>query len=158
LPQDSAPTLNALAREKGLEAIGRLVPILQSAQGEIRAEMMLRLAELYVQQGRSLYLEEMAACTDKESCDNSVSRSWQERSIALSEAVVQGYPRSERADQATYFLATVLDDLGRKDEAADTFRRLVKVYPDSSFAPDAWLLLGVYYFDTQQDAYKALSA
>ena len=49
------------AMEKRLEGIRLLKGLLQKAEGDRKAEMMLRLADYYFQQGRYLYLREMGA-------------------------------------------------------------------------------------------------
>ena len=62
------------AEAKRLESIRYLKEILggeDAPQGETRAEMLLRLADLYFQQGRYLYLGEMAAYDKKyDACFN----------------------------------------------------------------------------------------
>ena len=89
-----------LAEEKRMESIRRLKELLSGGvKGETKAEMMLRLADLYFQQGRYLLLKEMAAfdveyerCFNDENCnpdnmqpDISGSRDWQNKSIKLYE-------------------------------------------------------------------------
>lgn len=162
-----------LAEAKRLESIRFLKDLLAegSAEGERKAEMMLRLADLYFQQGRAIYLREMKRfddevdrCFNIEGCDieaiqadNAESREWQLKAIRLYEHILEHYPRYARADEATYYLASALGDIGRADEGNDYFIRLVKLFPDSSFVPDAYVQIGEYYFD-HDNAYKALLA
>jgi tetratricopeptide (TPR) repeat protein len=161
-----------MAAQKRLESIRRLKELLsKGVQGETKAEMMLRLADLYFQQGRYLYLNEMAEfdkaydiCFNTDGCelqrlqpDNAVSRTWQEKSIKLYEGILRNFTRYSRADQATFYLGAAHQDLGRLDEAIGSFKRLVKLYPQSSFVPDAFVLIGEYYFD-KNNAYQALRA
>ncbi|MEL6344999.1 MAG: tetratricopeptide repeat protein [Myxococcota bacterium] len=164
----------ALARQKRHESMDFLKDILanRAPKGQQKAEMMLRLADLYFEEGRDIYLTEMAgyqegydACFNDETCnvenypeaDNTESRSWQERSIKLYKAILQNYPSYARADEATFYLASALSDLGRKEEAVNEFTRLVRTYPKSGYVPDAYVLIGEYYFDNN-NAYKALLA
>jgi len=166
-------TYAQLAEAKRMESIDRLKGLLsKGVADDTKAEMMLRLADLYFQQGRYLYLKEMAAydkqqdaCYNTPGCDadalkadNSGSREWQERSIKLYQGILQNYPRYARADQATFFLGSALNDVGRQQEAADAFKELVKLYPESDFIPDAYVLIGEYYFDVENNAYGALKA
>ena len=161
-----------LAEEKRMESIRRLKELLAGGvKGETKAEMMLRLADLYFQQGRYLLLKEMAAfdveydkCFNDENCqtlnmqpDIAGSRDWQNKSIKLYEAILQNYPRYGRADQATFFLGSALADTEREDDAANAFKKLVKLYPESSYVPDAYVLIGENYFDND-NAYGALRA
>jgi len=161
-----------LAEEKRMESIRRLKELLSGGvKGETKAEMMLRLADLYFQQGRYLLLKEMAAfdveydkCFNDENCqpdnmqpDISGSRDWQNKSIKLYEGILRNYPRYGRADQATFFLGSALADTEREKEASDAFKKLVKLYPESSYVPDAYVLIGEHYFEND-NAYGALRA
>ena len=161
-----------LAEEKRMESIRRLKELLSGGvKGETKAEMMLRLADLYFQQGRYLLLKEMAAfdveyerCFNDENCqpdnmqpDISGSRDWQNKSIKLYEGILRNYPRYGRADQATFFLGSALADTEREKEASDAFKKLVKLYPESDYVPDAYVLIGEHYFDND-NAFGALRA
>jgi tetratricopeptide (TPR) repeat protein len=157
-----------MAEEKRLESIRRLKELLsRGVEGETKAEMMLRLADLYFQQGRYLYLKEMGAfdvkyeaCFNDENCDlegmepdNSGSNDWQRKSIKLYESILRNYPRYARADQATFYLGSALQDVGDKGQAVEAFKKLVKLYPQSSFVPDSYVLIGEYFFDND-NAYE----
>jgi tetratricopeptide (TPR) repeat protein len=162
-----------LAESKRLESIRFLKELLAegTAEGERKAEMMLRLADLYFQQGRAIFLREMwlfdqevDRCFNIEGCDieaveadTAESRDWQLKAIRLYEHILEHYPRYARADEATYYLASALGDIGRAEEGNDYFKRLVKLFPDSHFVPDAFVQIGEYYFD-HDNAYKALLA
>jgi TolA-binding protein len=162
-----------MAEQKRLESIRRLKELIirPGVEGETKAEMMLRLADLYFQQGRALYLREMAdfdkaydACFNTEGCapdeiapENANSQSWQKKSIKLYSNILQSYPRYGRADQATYFLGAAHQDLGHQEEALKSFKKLVKLYPQSTFVADAFVLIGEYYFE-ENNAYQALRA
>ncbi len=163
-----------LAEQKRMESIDRLKDLLsQSPEGDRKAEMMLRLADLYFEQGRSLYLEEMetyqvaydqcfntakdpSEC-DKMNPDNAGSGSWYGKCIKLYEAVLRGYPRYARADQATFYLGMTHQEMRKPEDALSAFQKLVKLYPDSSFVADAYLMIGDYYFE-KNDAFPALRA
>lgn len=160
------------ARAKRLESIEYLKKIIAEnpVEGDKKAEMLLRLADLYFEQGRDQYLLEMKAfdtkfdaCFNTEGCntetlkpDNTESQKWQERSIKLYQQILASYPRFARADEATFFLGSALMDVGRKPEGVQHFDNLTKTYPDSKFVPDAYILMGEYYFD-DNNAYKALT-
>ncbi len=161
------------AMEKRLQSIDFLKELLSEpdVKGERKAEMMLRLADMYFQQGRYLYLREMAGfdqeyekCFNNEACnpelmkpDNTESQEWQEKSIKLYQQILRNYPRYQRADEATYYLASALQDVGRRKEAVQYFTTLVKSYPDSGYVADSYVQIGEYYFD-ENNAYKALLA
>lgn len=161
------------AKAKRLEAINRLKGLLGSpnVDGDRKAEMMLRLADLYFAQGRDIYFGEMEKfdaeydrCFNTEGCvpdnispDNRGSRQWQERSIKLYQQILKSYPTYARADQATFFLGSAQTDIGEQKAGVGSFKRLIKMYPDSGFKTDALILIGEYYFDANE-AFPALKA
>ena len=121
------------AREKRRQEMDFAKELLSrgTMQGEQKAEMMLRLADLYFQEGRDYYLQEMSAyekefdaCFNNPKCDSSVmkadntqSAQWQGKSIKLYRQILQNYPTFARADEATFYLASALQDTGKKKEA-----------------------------------------
>ncbi len=162
-----------MAQQKRYESIEKLKGLLsQNVGGETKAEMMLRLADLYFEEGRYLYLKEMEAfdqqydaCFNADGCEpdrlkpnNEASRKWQEKSIKLYEGILKSYPRYARADQATFFLGSAYKDLGMEEEAADAFKKLVKLYPESQYLPDAYVQIGEYYFEIKGEPFPALKA
>lgn len=171
--EDLQSEYQKLAEQKRLESIDRLKALISSttAEGDQKAEMLLRLADLYFQQGRYLYLQEMAAfdvefekCFNTEGCstdklkpDTVKSRDWQEKSVKLYEQILRNYPRYTRADEAIFYLASAQQDMGRREDAVEQFTALVKQYPESVWVPDAYVNIGEYYFETD-NAYKALLA
>ncbi|MCK6506560.1 tetratricopeptide repeat protein [Myxococcota bacterium] len=173
IQQAQSEAYRAAAREKRREAMGFLEDILANRPpaGVQKAEMMLRLADLYFEEGRDLYLTEMSEfqaaydkCFNTDGCnaegmvaENTESRKWQNKSIKLYRIILQNYPQYQRADEATFYLGSALQDIGEKDEAVKEFNNLVRTYPDSSYVPDAYVLIGEYYFDNN-NAYKALLA
>lgn len=157
-----------------MDAINRLKALLAEApQGDRKAEMMLRLSNLYFEQGRAKYFEEMAAyqkeyddcfrtAENADTCDkiklqSDTSRTWFSSTIKLYEAILKSYPRYTRADEATYYLGMTYQEVGEREDAKEAFTKLVKLYPTSNFVPDAFVLIGEYYFD-KNDAFPALRA
>lgn len=161
------------AEEKRLEAIAKLKSLLGDAEGSRKAEMMLRLADLYFEQGQAKYFGEMEGYQkwyddcftnspdpdecDKRQPDHTKSFSWYGKSVKLYEAILKGYPRYERADQATFYLGMTYLELTRREDALASFKKLVKLYPTSQWVPDAYVLIGEYYFD-KNEAFPALRA
>ena len=163
-----------------MESIERLKQLLKDSvlEGDQKAEMLLRLADLFFEEGRFLYQGEMEAysaefdkCFNTPKCepdkipqDHAASASWQERSIKLYRQILQNYPQFQRAHEATFYLGQALNEIAnatgdakRRDESNLELTRLVKTYQDSRFIPDAYLLIGEYYFD-KNEAMKALTA
>jgi len=163
-----------------LESIDRLKQLLKDSpfEGDKKAEMLLRLADLYFEEGRFLYRGEMETyqaafdtCFNTPNCkpddisqEHGPSSSWQEKSVKLYRQILTNYPQFARADEATFYLgqalgevANAMGDTKRRDEANVELTRLVKTYPESRFIPDAYLLIGEYYFE-KNEAMKALMA
>jgi tetratricopeptide (TPR) repeat protein len=140
-------------------------------EGDRSAEMMLRLADLYFQEGRDIFMGEMEkyeaefdACFNNPNCstedmkaDNRRSHKWQAKSVRLYKRILQQFPNFRRADEATFYLATALQDTGDRPKGIEYFKTLVRSYPDSGYVPDAFVQIGEYYFD-ENNAYRALQA
>ena len=56
-------------------------------------------------------------------------------------------PMSSVVDEALFFLAFMLNDLGEEKEAVDRYSDLVKTHAESGFVPDAYNAIGEYYFN-----------
>jgi len=133
-----------------LESIDRLKQLIASTSstGDLKAEMLLRLGDLYFEEGR--YFATVAE-------DATQSAAWREKAVKIYRQILASYPQYARADEATFYLGQALADAGQADEAATQFTQLVKVYPESRYVPDAYVLLGEYYFE-RNEAFKALLA
>ncbi len=152
-------------------SMARLKVLVSKTEGEQRAELLFRLAELLYANGRDYRLieeyrfdQDYERCFDDSDCDENLLKAdyrestpvW-EKAAGLYQMVVTGYPRYARADEAVFFLAAVQADLGELDKALENRKILVRTYPESVFAPDAYILIGERYFDENM-AFKALRA
>jgi cellulose synthase operon protein C len=163
-----------LANEKRQEAITQLKKILkeQTLAPDTRAEMLMRLAELYFEQSKYEYAGEMSVYdklyekwfnlpasqqkkTPQPKVETSKSNAYTKRAIENYRNILKNYPNYPRADEALFFLAFMLNDLGEERDALESYNKLVKTYPDSTFIPDAYNSIGEYYFNNN-NAYKAL--
>lgn len=171
--EQQSAELKQKAHDARMASIEQLTMLIKEtpASGDTKAEMLLRLADLYFQEGRSLYLDEMAAyekkvdeCFNTKGCDvaalkpdNAASKVWQERSIKLYKQILAAYPQYTRADDAVFYLGQALSDIGQPDEANKYFGDLVRTYSTSDHVPDAYVLIGEYWFE-KNEAFKALQA
>jgi len=171
--QTQSDAYRKAARDKRHESMNFLKDILanRAPQGTQKAEMMLRLAELYSEEGRDIKLDELSRfnaeydkCFGTKGClpekmvaDHTESRKWADRAIKLYQQILQNYPQYQRADEATFYLANALSDIGEREKAVEQFTGLVKTYSESAYVPDAYVQIGEYFFDTN-NAYKALLA
>ncbi|MEM6929821.1 MAG: tetratricopeptide repeat protein, partial [Myxococcota bacterium] len=142
-----APELEALAghRPTRSQAIARLGHLLSvRPMGDVRAEMMLRLAEL-------LYEEAQLA-------DPATSRKQLQRVVTLGRAVFARHGDYSRLDQLTYLVSRAQFQLGEHRDAVNGFVTLVRTYPSSPWVPDAYVMLGEYFLHHAAAPYKALKA
>ena len=159
-------------RHLEMEAAERLLSENRSLSSDQRADLMLRLADLYFREGRASYLDEMLpyteavdACFDDPDCpdtsnivpDHTESSGWHAKSIRLYRIILDNYPHYPRADEAQFYLASALDDLDRDDEALKEYVRLVRSYPESTYAPNAYMMIGEIQFE-EGEVYRALLA
>jgi TolA-binding protein len=124
------------ARQARIESIEKLQDILRNKQngGVPKEELLLRLADLYLKEAKA---------------NHSGSSQWLDKSIKLYRLILRDYPRSSRADTATFYLAQALQEDCKLDDAVKEFTKLVKTYPQSGYAADAYVMIGGYYFDSK---------
>jgi len=123
---EASPQYRQMASEKRLESIQRLKELLgRGVKGETKAEMMLRLADLYFQQG--LHVPEGAQ--------------WLEKAIAIYGTVIHNYPTYQRIDQCHFFKGRGHQVLGQSEPAIESFEAVIRAYPESRLVPDAWVAL-----------------
>ncbi|MCK6528900.1 tetratricopeptide repeat protein [Myxococcota bacterium] len=165
-----------LARQKRQEAIDQLKEILKNPAiaGSQKAEMLMRLADLYWEQSKDEAFQEMEefektydewfnlppdeqAKRGQPKPDNTRSQQYTRKAIANYQNILQNYPNYPRIDEAMFYLAFALNDIGDQKEGLEYYNQLVKQYPQSQYVPDAYNAIGEYYFDNN-NAYKALQA
>jgi tetratricopeptide (TPR) repeat protein len=166
-----------LANTKRQEAIAQLKDILAKNPNlppDTKAEMLMRLAELYFEQSKYEYDQEMQRY-EKEyqtwfdlpeaqqksqtepKVDDTKSKAYTKKAIENYRVILQNYPNFGRVDESLFFLAYMLNDIGEEKDALEMYNQLVKSYPKSAFIPDAYNAIGEYYFNNN-NAYKALQA
>ena len=137
--------LQKKVQEKRHRSIDFLQDLLRNnpPQGEQKADMLLRLGTLYFEEGKANH--------------NDPTLQWFEKSIKLYRLILRTYPQSRRADEALFYLASALQEICLFDDAVKEVTKLVRLYPQSRFTPDAYVMIGEYYFENN-NAYKALLA
>jgi len=163
------------AHEKRLESMKRAKEMLKGGQltGEAKAKVQFRLAEMYFEEGRYYYFNEMQeyqkvyddcfngipkGCdVNNIEADHSGSQKWQRNAIRLYDDILRNYPQYQRADEVLFYLGSAYQEIKEPDKAVKHFVRLTKEYSNSEYIPGAHVQIGEYYFD-RNNAYKALRA
>ncbi len=73
------------------------------------------------------------------------------KAIALYDRLLEEFPTSKYADDALYSKGWLLERMGKGEESRKVYREVVEKYPESPFAPEAYMRLAEYYFSPRED-------
>ncbi len=152
------------------EAIGLLESYLHdSPHSKEQAEALYKLAELYWEESKAVYIEKMgkyqdavAAChTDHANCPN-VPRKPPTVDLSQAQAVylrlINNYPKFRKIDTVIYLYAFSLRDQGKVGESIKYFQIILDKYPRSRYTADSWMAIGEFRFYEQQNYKSSLEA
>jgi tetratricopeptide (TPR) repeat protein len=134
-----------------------------------QAEALYKLAELYWEESKAVYLEKMgayqaavSAChADRSACPRVPHRP-PTINLAQAQAVYQqlitDYPKFRKIDTVIYLYAFSLRDQGKLGESIKYFQTILDHYPRSRYIADAWMAIAEYRFYEQQNYPTALEA
>jgi len=127
-----------------------------------KPDLLFQLGEAYWEKSKALRRGETEAAGDSGKADHRPSDAVRGRAMDSYARLLKNFPKYERRDEVLFSLAYDLEDVGRGDEAVPQYRTLIRDFPSSKYAPDAWLELGNHAFDkgnlaTAQDAYQHAS-
>jgi tetratricopeptide (TPR) repeat protein len=148
----ASPEVVARGHTVRLESIAMLQQLILNehpASGDQKTEIFLRLGNLYLEEGRYF------ATTGADAVQAASERA---KAIKLYRFIQSSFPQSAHADDATFYLGQALADAGQSDDAFTEFTRIVKMYPDSGYVPDAYIMLGEHHYERSRDADEALLA
>jgi tetratricopeptide (TPR) repeat protein len=133
----------------------------RSRGAHFEADMHLRLAELYVEQSRYEFYLVHEQNPGKKEVSAPKAKLLKEKAIETYQRVLSEWPEYQDNDKVTFFMAHEYRELGRLEEMVQRYRELIEKYPRSKLVPDAWLVLGDYYFakkdmDEARKAYGAI--
>lgn len=74
-------------------------------------------------------------------------KKYQEETIKRYRDVLAKYKAAENRDQIRYFLAYNLVAMGRGEEGAEEYAKIIEEFRDSPYVPDALVNIGDYYFE-----------
>jgi TolA-binding protein len=152
------------------EAIGLIESYLHdSPHSKEQAEALYKLAELYWEESKAVYLEKMgayqAAVTachqDRANCPHVPRRP---PTVDLSQAqsvylrLISQYPKFRKIDTVIYLYAFSLRDQGKSAESVKYFQIILDKYPRSRYIADAWMAIAEHRFYEQQNYKSSLEA
>lgn len=143
-----------------------------SPESKEQAEALYKLAELYWEDSKAIYLEKMGryqaavtACHDNRQACPRVPRRPPTVDLSQAQAVYQRlivhYPRFRKIDTVIYLYAFSLRDQGGREkmnEAIKYFQILLDRFPRSRYIADAWMAIAEHRFYEQQDYRGSLAA
>ncbi len=159
------------AQKKRNEVIRKISKALPAQPAADRADLIFQLAELFWQTSQFWYRQEFAAF-DKaqqawfDSGGDEKTRpklatpkadTFKNQAIRNYAILLKKYKTYRRRDQVLYVMAYNLYLAGKKKGAVQNYGELVKKYPDSEFAADAYLALGEHFFNSN-DVVRARTA
>jgi cellulose synthase operon protein C len=152
------------------EAIGLLEDYLRDVpRSREEAEALYKLAELYWEESKAVYLEKMgtyqaavSACHDDRSQCPHVPRRPPTVDLSRAQSVYQRliaeHPRFRKIDTVIYLYGFSLRDQGKTAESVRYFQIILDKYPKSRYIADAWMAIAEYRFYEQQNYKSSLEA
>src|SRR5499427_5775131 len=152
------------------EAIGLIESYLRdSPHSKEQAEALYKLAELYWEESKAVYIEKMGhyqdavtAChTDRANCPRVPHKP---PTVDLSQAqavylrLISNYPKFRKIDTVIYLYAFSLRDQGKIGDSIKYFQIILDKYPRSRYIADSWMAIGEYRFYEQQNYKSSLEA
>jgi len=127
----------------------------RSRQRPYLPELYLRLAELYIEKSRIVYLLRKSRQTNANSTLNQLeSNSLKKQAIEIYQRILDHFPNFAERDKVYFFMAHEYGELGRLEDMVKQYRNLIAKHEASAYVPEAYLLLGDYFF-SKQDLPKA---
>ncbi|HWE23633.1 MAG TPA: tetratricopeptide repeat protein [Myxococcales bacterium] len=114
------------------------------------AEVTGRLANLLRSRGLTNAVraaEEAETDPGRAERDRAAAQVARSEAITLYRELLRKYPRAPRLDEALFFLADVLQDSAKDDEAVAAARELTRRFPGSQWAPASHVFIGEHLFD-----------
>ncbi len=151
----------ALVEEKLDEEIGLSSQLLDltpdCSQG---APVRFRLADLYWEKSKRAFFRSQDAKTadkDRGKYEATMKR-LQGQSITHYQKLTDDCEDFDEYAKVLFFLGNALTEVERHREAANYFQRIIKEFEKSEWVPNAWFMLGEFFFDHANDVEKALRA
>jgi tetratricopeptide (TPR) repeat protein len=129
--------------------------IVQSKAAPYLPDLFFRLAELYVEKSRYMYVlqqEESTSSSDKGSIIAPEVRLLKEKALQTYRRIINEFPDYRDNDKVLFFIAHENRELGKFDEMLKVYEELIDKHPKSPLVDEALYIVGDYYFDKQDQA------
>ncbi len=115
-------------------------------------ELYMRMAELYIEKSKIVYFiqKEKIGNQKESSLSKFEYEVFKTRAVEIYQRILDQYPDYPDRDKVYFFMAHEHRELGNIDEMVNCYKALIKNHPDSNYIPEAYLLLGDYYFAQQE--------
>ncbi len=153
----------SLEQQRGIE-VGR--DFLEKSRTDIanQDQILVRIAEYYIEQAADEFddrVEEYNQAYEQyekdlkafqegrlkaEPVEPSFPRRNYGKAIAIYDIILTDFPESDLADDALYNKAYLLRDMGEEEASQEIYQELVEKYPESDYAPEAFMHLAEFYF------------
>jgi tetratricopeptide (TPR) repeat protein len=151
--EEKKKSIQRLERDKRKveRAIGTTKKLIdRSRQRPYLPELYLRLAELYIEKSRIVFLLCKSQQSGKKTALNQLeSNSLKKQAIEFYQRILDHFPKFADRDKVYFFMAHEYGELGQLEDMVKQYRNLIAKHKDSQYVPEAYLLLGDYFFSKQ---------
>jgi tetratricopeptide (TPR) repeat protein len=155
------------ARREGIRLLEDFLKT--SPRSRETAEALYKLAELYWEDSKAVYLEKMgsyqravAACRKDRATCGAVPRRGPRLDLSHAQGVydrlIREYPRFRKIDTVLYLYAFSLRDQGKLGASIKYFQQILDRFPRSRFIADAWMAIAEFRFYEEQNYKSSLAA
>lgn len=155
-------TTEALLDEKLDEEIKLARDLLQFENAcDSRSKVEFRLADLYWEKSKRAFFksEDFSLTENTRQRFAQMMGKLQVRAVKHYKTIVDDCPGYNDYAKTLYYLGRALIEMERPQDGAQYFKRIIKEYPENEeWVANAWFMVGEFYFNTENDARKALKA
>ncbi|MBU0996125.1 MAG: tetratricopeptide repeat protein [Proteobacteria bacterium] len=109
-------------------------------------ELYLRLAELHIEKSRiAFFVRKNQRDGESSSLDQFESNTLKNRALEIYQRILDDFPDFQDQDKVHFFMAHEFRELNKTDEMIAHYREIIRKYPNSSYVPESYLLLGDYF-------------
>ena len=122
----------------------------QSRNKAYLPELYLRLADLFVEKSRVTYFIRKSLKKEPLSKLEALpADALKNQAIEIYQRILDHFPDFDQRDKVYFFMAHEFRELGKIKDMIVHYRKIIKEYPKSTYAPETYLLLGDHYFKAQ---------